>query len=191
MEQQQQHLSPQIHPNSYDLKAAVKLPERQGESEWIAINLYEFHKQICLLFRTISEYCTRDSCPKMTAGKCQYHWLSGPQNQISVEYTASQYINYLLDSVQEQLDDERLFPTSPRAEFPENFKDICKTIAKRLLRVYGHIHHHHIDRVRRFNEEAHMNTGLKHFIYFVIEFDLVTKDHLEPVRDWINLMLPS
>lgn len=166
------------------------MPERQEESEWIANNLYEFHKQVCLLFRTICEYCTHDTCPQMTAAKFQYWWSSGPQ-MMPVQQTASQYINHLLDWVQDQLDDEQTFPTRPSAPFPRNFRDICIKIATRLLRVYAHIYHHHLNRIKQLNVEAHMNTGLKHFIYFVTEFKLIEPKDLEPLKDWIVMMFPN
>jgi len=55
--------------NRKNLKDAVKLPDREDPNEWIANNIYDFHKQICMLYRTISEFCNSQSCSKMTAGK--------------------------------------------------------------------------------------------------------------------------
>lgn len=44
---------------------------------------------------------------------------------------------------------------------------VAKTILKRLFRVYAHIYHQHFDSVMRLQEEAHLNTSFKHFIFFV------------------------
>lgn len=51
--------------------------------------------------------------------------------------------------------------------FPKNFMSVAKTILKRLFRVYAHIYHQHFDSVIQLQEEAHLNTSFKHFIFFV------------------------
>lgn len=50
--------------------------------------------------------------------------------------------------------------------FPTNFKDVVKTIFKRLFRVYAHIYHSHFQKIVSLKEEAHLNTCFKHFILF-------------------------
>lgn len=50
--------------------------------------------------------------------------------------------------------------------FPPNFKDVVKTIFKRLFRVYAHIYHSHFQKIVSLKEEAHLNTCFKHFILF-------------------------
>lgn len=88
--------------------------------------------------------------------------------------------------VQDQLDDETIFPSKIGVSFPKNFLIIAKTILKRLFRVYAHVYHQHFDEVIRLEEEAHLNTSFKHFIFFVQEFDLVDKKELMPLQDLID-----
>ena len=57
-----------------------------------------------------------------------------------------------------------LLPTG--APFPPNFREVMKTIFKRLFRVYAHIYHSHFQMVLKLEEEAHLNTCFKHFILF-------------------------
>ena len=52
------------------------------------------------------------------------------------------------------------------APFPSNFRDVVKTIFKRLFRVYAHIYHSHFQKIVSLKEEAHLNTCFKHFILF-------------------------
>lgn len=52
------------------------------------------------------------------------------------------------------------------APFPPNFKEVVKTIFKRLFRVYAHIYHSHFQKIVSLKEEAHLNTCFKHFILF-------------------------
>ena len=125
----------------------------------------------------------------MTAGKkYEYLWSIGPKRE-PVDCHASEYIHHLLDWVQHQLDDEEIFPSmSADKGFPEDYMGICKTIATRLFRVYAHIYHHHLAEVKMLKEEAHMNTSLKHFIYFIQEFGLVSPGDLDPLKDYIQTL---
>ena len=70
--------------------------------------------------------------------------------------------------------------------FPKNFLTIAKTILKRLFRVYAHIYHTHFKEVCHLQEEAHLNTSFKHFIFFVQEFQLVDKRELAPLQELID-----
>lgn len=46
--------------------------------------------------------------------------------------------------------------------------DIVKKIFKRLFRVYAHIYHTHFREVCVLEEEKHLNTCFKHFIFFAM-----------------------
>ena len=72
--------------------------------------------------------------------------------------------------------------------FPKNFLSVAKTILKRLFRVYAHIYHQHFDDVKRLEEEAHLNTSFKHFIFFIEEFNLIDKKELTPMQDLIDAL---
>lgn len=62
-----------------------------------------------MLFGTISEHCTAESCPKMCAGsKYEYSWTDGRK---TIACPAPTYIDYLLTWVHDQLDDESVFST--------------------------------------------------------------------------------
>ena len=120
----------------------------------------------------------------MSAGpKYEYHWADGHTVKKPIKCSAPKYIDYLMTWVQDQLDDETLFPSKIGAfwrhylhllvwsilgvPFPKNFLSIAKTILKRLFRVYAHIYHQHFSQVVQLGEEAHLNTSFKHFIFFV------------------------
>jgi len=88
--------------------------------------------------------------------------------------------------VQDQLDDETLFPSKIGVKFLPHFQASVKTILKRLFRVYAHIYHQHFKEVVSLGEEAHLNTSFKHFIYFVQEFQLIEKKELAPLQELID-----
>lgn len=177
----------QVDFSKYNLRDAVKLPRLETSNEWIAYNLFDFHKLCFMLFETVSIYCTPESCPAMTAGP-KFKFLWADTHKITTQPCARDYIYCVLDWVQEQLDNDSIFPSvSTRdATHPENFTEICQTIARRILRVYAHIYHDHLPKVKELKEEAHMNTSLKHFIYFLQEFDLVPSKEYDPLQEFID-----
>ncbi|XP_066251056.1 MOB kinase activator-like 1 isoform X1 [Euwallacea similis] len=172
---------------SGNLRLAVMLPEGEDLNEWVAVNTVDFFNQINMLYGTITEFCTEDSCPIMSAGpKYEYHWADGHTVKKPIKCSAPKYIDYLMTWVQDQLDDEALFPSKIGVPFPKNFQSIAKTILKRLFRVYAHIYHQHFSEVVQLGEEAHLNTSFKHFIYFVQEFSLIERRELAPLQELID-----
>ncbi|XP_016864326.1 MOB kinase activator 1B isoform X1 [Pan paniscus] len=172
---------------SGNLRMAVMLPEGEDLNEWVAVNTVDFFNQINMLYGTITDFCTEESCPVMSAGpKYEYHWADGTNIKKPIKCSAPKYIDYLMTWVQDQLDDETLFPSKIGVPFPKNFMSVAKTILKRLFRVYAHIYHQHFDPVIQLQEEAHLNTSFKHFIFFVQEFNLIDRRELAPLQELIE-----
>lgn len=172
---------------SGNLKLAVMLPEGEDINEWVAVNTVDFFNQINMLYGTITEFCTDQTCPIMSAGaKYNYHWADGQIIKKPIKCSAPRYIDYLMNWIQSQVDNEAIFPSAICVPFPKNFLSIAKTILKRLFRVYAHIYIEHFNQVIQLQEEAHLNTSFKHFIYFVQEFDLVEKKELAPLQELID-----
>ena len=97
---------------SGNLRLAVMLPEGEDLNEWVAVNIVDFFNQINMLYGTITEFCTEEKCPVMSAGqKYEYHWADGQTVKKPIKCSAPKYIDYLMTWVQDQLDDELLFPS--------------------------------------------------------------------------------
>lgn len=172
---------------SGNLRQAVRLPEGEDLNEWVAVNTVDLFNQINILYGTITELCTEESCPLMSAGpKYEYHWADGQTVKKPIKCSAPKYIDYLMTWAQDQLDDESVFPSKIGVPFPKNFLQTAKTILKRLFRVYAHIYHQHFDQVVQLREEAHLNTSFKHFIFFVQEFSLIDRRELAPLQELID-----
>jgi len=173
---------------SGNLRMAVTLPDGEDLDEWVAVNTVDFSNQINMLYGTLTtDACTETTCPVMSAGpKYEYHWADGHQVRKPIKCSAPKYIDFLMTWVQDQIDDESLFPSKIGVPFPKNFLMIAKTILKRLFRVYAHIYHEHFKEVVALGEEAHLNTSFKHFIYFVQEFDLIERKELAPLQELIG-----
>ena len=157
---------------------------------------------------------------EQTWGLCryEYRWADGVQIKKPIEVSAPKYVEYLMDWIEGQLDDESIFPQKlgmllfivdlwsslsflwtpdigcnracyliwisfPLCQgtpFPPNFKEVVKTIFKRLFRVYAHIYHSHFQKIVSLKEEDHLNTCFKHFIMFTNEFGLIDK------KSWLH-----
>nr|GLL48716.1 MOB kinase activator-like 1B isoform X1 [Ipomoea trifida] len=154
---------------SGNLREAVRLPPGEDINEWLAVNTVDFFNQVNLLYGTLTEFCTPDNCPTMTAGpKYEYRWADGVQIKKPIEVSAPKYVEYLMDWIEGQLDDESIFPQRLGAPFPANFKEVVKTIFKRLFRVYAHIYHTHFQK---------------------IEFGLIDKKELAPLQELIESII--
>ncbi|KAJ5076075.1 mob kinase activator 1a [Anaeramoeba ignava] len=175
---------------SGNLHLAVVLPEGEDLNEWLAVNTVDFFNQINMLYGTITEFCTTDSCKVMSAGpKYEYHWADGQTIKKPQRLSAPDYIDRLMNWIQDLLDNENVFPSKMGYSFPKNFQSIVKIIFKRLFRVYAHMYHNHFDDITNLGEEAHLNTSFKHFMYFVREFKLIKNNELAPLKELIKTLL--
>ena len=53
----------------------------------------DFFNQINMLYGTITEFCTEDRCPIMSAGpKYEYHWADGQTVKKPIKCSAPKYI---------------------------------------------------------------------------------------------------
>jgi len=112
--------------------------------------------------------------------------MDGVKFKSPTPVSAPDYVEYLMTWVHQILDDKAQFPTEPNVPFPANFESNVKQIFKRLFRVYAHIYHCHFPEVLGLGVEAHLNTSFKHFMYFVLEFDLITASDLTPLQEFVD-----
>ena len=174
-----------------NLHEAVMLPEGEDVNEWLAVNTVDFFNEINLLYGVIAEFCTEQACPVMCAGpKYEYMWADGMTVKKPIAVSAPKYVDFLMAWVQNQLDDEKLFPTQLGVPFPADFEERVRNIFRRLFRVYAHIYYCHFERMAALGAEPHLNTCFKHYMYFVYEFNLIpNKDELAPLIELINKLL--
>ncbi|EQC39796.1 mps one binder kinase activator-like 1 like B [Saprolegnia diclina VS20] len=169
-----------------DMRSAVRLPEHEDLNEWLAVNTVDFFNEISIVYGTILEFCSKASCPIMSAGpKFEYLWKDTKNYKTPAKLPAPEYIDMLMSWVEDQLGDPTVFPATEGAAYPRNFQAAIKNIFRRLFRVYAHVYYSHFDKIVSLGAEAHLNSCFKHFILFVIEFDLVDAREQEPLKDLI------
>ncbi|KZO91392.1 mps one binder kinase activator-like 1 [Calocera viscosa TUFC12733] len=169
---------------SGNLRGAVQLPEGEDVNEWLAVHIVDFFNHVNMLYGTITEFCTPQECPTMSAGpRYEYLWEDGQDYKRPTKVSAPKYVDLLMNWIQERLDDETLFPNKLGVPFPKHFRDTVRTIARRLFRVYAHLYTNHLDQIAALGIDAHLNTSYRHFFLFTHEFDLIDKRELGPLED--------
>eukprot|EP01121_Diplochlamys_sp_Union-15-3_P006608 TRINITY_DN1709_c0_g2_i1.p1 TRINITY_DN1709_c0_g2~~TRINITY_DN1709_c0_g2_i1.p1 ORF type:complete len:213 (+),score=32.42 TRINITY_DN1709_c0_g2_i1:55-693(+) len=175
---------------SGNLKEAVQCPKEEDLNEWLAYNVIDFFNQVNMLYDSVNQFCTKESCPVMNAGpKYEYHWADGQTIKKAIKCSAPEYVEYLMTWIQKLLDNEKVFPSKVGNEFPKNFLTIIKNIFKRLFRVYAHLYLSHIKQIQDLQVDAHLNTSFKHFIHFVEHHQLIAEKEKAPLTDLIKKML--
>ncbi|KAL6761345.1 cytokinesis-related protein [Haematococcus lacustris] len=172
---------------SGNIMAAVQLPPGEDLQEWLAVNTVDFYNAVSVLYATLGEFCTDRTCEVMSASsKYEYLWADGVKVRKPIRLSAPEYIDKLFDWIEAQIDDETVFPQQFGMPFPPNFLDVTKTIYKRLFRVYAHMYHSHFKQICSLDEEAHLNTCFKHFIFFTLHYRLVDEKELAPLQELID-----
>ncbi|XP_075400818.1 MOB kinase activator 3A [Tenrec ecaudatus] len=172
-----------------DLRLAVQLPPGEDLNDWVAVHVVDFFNRVNLVYGTVSDGCTEQSCPVMSGGpKYEYRWQDEREFRKPTALPAPKYMDLLMDWVEAQINNEDLFPTNVGTPFPKNFLQVVKKILSRLFRVFVHVYIHHFDRIAQMGSEAHVNTCYKHFYYFVREFSLIDTKELEPLKEMTTRM---
>ena len=97
---------------SGNMQLAVELPAGEDLNEWLAVNTIEFYNEINVLYGILTEFCTAEVCPTMSAGpKYEYLWADGTNVKTPLKVSASEYIEYLMTWVENQLNNETIFPS--------------------------------------------------------------------------------
>lgn len=166
-----------------DWKKMILLPKGSDENEWIAIQTLHFYDVATLIYGTLTEFCTAERCPKMSAGNhYEYRWKDGNQYKEATTVPAPTYITLSLNWIWDQLTNPDIFPVDGVAKFPKNFRSTVKTIYKKLFRLYAHLYHLHLDDIKKIGADAHLNTCFKHIYFFITEFKLVKVDEMKPME---------
>lgn len=167
-----------------DLREAVKCPDDEELNDWIAVHVVDFYNRINLIYGTICDRCTEQTCPTMSGGKkFEYHWRDNVRYKKPTPLPAPKYIDLLMDWIDLQINDNSIFPTDVGVPFPKCYIPTVKKIFGRLFRVFVHVYIHHFDRLHEIGAEAHVNMCYKHFYYFITYFNLIDAKELEPLKE--------
>lgn len=172
---------------SIDVKAAVKLPPGEDINDWLSVSIVDFFHQLDFIFEPVSELCTNESCPEMSAGPAyKYAWVDDVEYKKPTILPAHDYIEKVFLSTEEQINNESIFPSDPSVSYPKDFKNTCQIIMRRLFRVYAHLYCHHLEDVKNLGLFQNLNSSFRHFVYFAKEFKLIPDDQYAPLQSLID-----
>ncbi|CAE7208177.1 mobA [Symbiodinium natans] len=179
------HLQAQETLGTSDIRASVKRPNSVDEDTWIASQSKVIFEEAVRVVSFISDICTDHTCPIMSAGeKVHYHWAD-ETTTVPELLPAPQYMRRLVEWADAKLLDKDLLP-SDGSPMPPELRPALAQILRRLFRVYAHAYVHHFQLIHDSGAEAHLNCNFKHFLFFVLEFNLVSMDEMLPLDGLIR-----
>mmetsp|Transcript_5911 Transcript_5911/g.10565 ORF Transcript_5911/g.10565 Transcript_5911/m.10565 type:complete len:217 (+) Transcript_5911:103-753(+) len=160
---------------SGNLRLAVKVPDDEDRNEWIAANTLDFYNEISLLYGICAEDANRFTKPgEGFPPSFEYRWAESG-NKAALRVSAPEYVDYVMTWVEDQIDNDDIFPVSEAKPFPPDYMDYIRSIFKRLFRIFAIIYHQHFDVIEKNEAAAHLNTCFKHFMFFVWEFQILNE----------------
>ena len=170
----------------------------------------DFFNEIRLVWDIIVEAGYVDEGPgKGFPPGFEYRWADN-RSRSPITCSGPQYIQYVLDWIDGEINNEALFPTSQcttsfsvklivsisplmmrlfsilAVPFPSNFVPSVKVIFTRIFRVFAIIYSNHYSRIDQQGAASHLNTSFKHFLLFSWEFQLVKDAELEALHDVVE-----
>lgn len=166
-----------------NMRQAVELPPGENRNEWLAANTVDFFNEISLIWGIVVE----SGVPPKAPGEgfppgFEYRWADGVKVKKPLKCSGPEYVDYVMTWIEEQINDETLFPTSHDVPFPKNFEASVKQIFTRTFRIFAIVYHHHVAKLDELGASAHLNTSFKHFLFFVFQFDLIDPKELDALK---------
>lgn len=177
------------------MSEAVVLHHGTDYYEWLAGNTCDFLNEAVIIYSSIMEWCTKETCAVMSAGsKNTYKWVQPLQAKTSKTLTlcAPEYVDKFLEWAEKNLSDTKVLPVTVGKSFPRNLPGIIRAVFKHIFRMYAHIFLTHLGKVMEMGIDAYVNSSFKHFIHFAHEFQLMELQDYTPLKDLIKaIMDPS
>ncbi|XP_005112185.2 MOB kinase activator-like 2 [Aplysia californica] len=173
-----------------DFFKLVALPPSSDLNEWLATHTISFFNHVNLVYGVVSEFCTAETCPAMSApDNVQYFWTDDKGKKS--KNTAPQYVDYVMTHIQKLINDESVFPTKFGHTFPADLDVTVKRIHRYLFHVLAHLYHAHYPLLRQLGLHAHLNTLFTHFMVFTSKFDLVQDKESDLLLHLFSLLLKN
>lgn len=164
-----------------ELLHAVVLPEGTDEDEFLAGEFVDFFSEVSTLFQLeeVQEVCSELTEPGQGFPRgIEYRWADASATTAQ-RVSAPAYIVHVLAWIQDMFQNAAVFPVSLDDAFPATFKETYMSeLCTRLFRVFAVFYHTFLDTFEALGVDNHLHSTFKHFIFFVVHFDLVQpKEH--------------
>ena len=122
---------------SGNLRTAVALPQDVEPNEWLSVNTIDFYNELSLLCGLVGEAWSTQLKPGEGFPKgFEYRWADGKTIKKPVRCSSSEYVDYVMRWVEEQLENSSLFPPQGAGtthEYPPKFRSSMKKILTRWV----------------------------------------------------------
>jgi len=170
-----------------NIQETVPAPMGVDINEWLATNTLSFFTHISLIYDSLNEFCTPNSCTTVSSGApMNFTWVD--ERGKKVRLSAPQYIELVIVQIEKYVTDETIFPTKYDMIFPPNFLTVVRKIFRMLFHILVHIYQSHYDHIVELEHLSILNTVFVHFMYFQIEHDLLEPKEIQncPLEDLIK-----
>jgi MOB kinase activator 1 len=107
---------------SGNMRAAVALPIGEDMHEWLASNSVDFFNEISLIWGIVNESGVIAQGPgEGFPPGFEYLWADGVTVKTPIRCSAPQYIDYVMTWVEEHINNEAVFPSSPGTKLTDCF----------------------------------------------------------------------
>lgn len=172
---------------SGNMRQAVALPPGEDLNEWIAANTVDFFNGVSLIWGLVLD----TEMPRFANGEgfpfgYEYLWADGVNIKTPIKCSSTEYVEYVMNWVEEHINNENVFPNGSDAVFPRNFMSLVRQIYTRMFRIFAIVYTQHFSRLEQLGAAAHLNTSFKHYLFFVWEFDLIDARELDAVHEIVT-----
>jgi hypothetical protein len=171
------------------LDMLTHIPHGMERNEWLATHTLALFEHVNALCGTVSELCTRETCPVMSyPGTSKAYWTDevGKRHQ----YSAQQYIDCVMTFCERSRKNESLFPTKYGYGFEPNFEVHCRRMIRLLWHCCGHLYTKHWDDLATLNLRPQCSLVLAHITRIAKMFALLDSKELAILNNTVHLVRP-
>ncbi|KAF8870461.1 Mob1/phocein [Infundibulicybe gibba] len=166
-----------------NFKTIVVLPKYVDVLEWVALNIFDFYTNLNEFYGVITECCTQQTCPTMSAGPAYVLFIRlvdvlwmGRDGKTST-LSAPMYIDGVMAGIQALVEDENQFPTKSAAAQARasrrTFRIQYASPTASSCACFAHIYHAHYPQILHLRSEPHFNSLFAHFLAFGTAYELL------------------
>lgn len=168
-----------------NIQETVPVPMGVDINEWLATNTLSFFSHISLIYDSLNEFCTPNTCTTVSTGApMNFTWVDDRGKKVRL--SAPQYIELVIVQIEKYVTDETVFPTKYDMIFPTNFLTVVKKIFRMLFHILVHMYQSHYEHITELQLLSILNTVFIHFMYFQIEHNLLESKEVHPLEDLIK-----
>jgi len=168
-----------------NIQETVPAPMGVDINEWLATNTLSFFSHISLIYDSLNEFCTPNTCTTVSTGApMNFTWVDDRGKKVRL--SAPQYIELVIVQIEKYVTDETVFPTKYDMIFPPNFLREVKKIFRMLFHILVHMYQSHYEHITELQLLSILNTVFIHFMYFQLEHNLLESKEVHPLEDLIK-----